>query len=249
MNISIKNYLKTKAIEGDIILYRDKTHKKKEMCQFLARHIETNKTICVCSVGAFGLYIAKAFPNHQVVICGHVSEEYKQQIEKLSNTMIVEKRGSAETKIYAEQNDYYYINQYNEPLIQNYYTQHFYDILLEVGQVDAFCDCGHSCATLAGIIENGANLEFILGVNRLEGNRINIHYLKNLTDKFVQETTYNFDIKQIQEEIESMYSDFGNVFEATHSISAAMSWLQKNPGKTVLVYVGDSPIFGEDATI
>jgi hypothetical protein len=250
MNISISDYLTTKGIQGNIILYRDICHKKKAMCEFLAQNIETSKKICVYSSGAFGLYVAKAFPKNQVVICCHqVSSEYKQQIDNLPNTEIVYTKGiELSVKEYAEQKGYFYLNQFGENLIKDFYKNHFAEILAEVGTVDTFADCGHSCATLEGAIESGANLQFVLGVNRAKGTRQNVHYLTNLTNRFVQETTHNFDTKQIQSDIETMYPSFGNTFEATRSISAAMSWLQKNPNKTVLVYVGDSPVFGQDVS-
>lgn len=247
---NIKDYLKTKAIEGDIILYRDKAHKKKAMCEFLAQRIKTDKTICVHSGGAFGLYIAKAFQNNQIIICGNPTAEYRQQIEKMPNAVVEGKVSTtAKVKTHAEALGFYFVDQFGEPLIKQYYKHHFANILKEVGSVDAFCDCGHSCATIAGAIESGANLEFILGIVKADGEREHVHYLAEYKDKFVQETTRNFNTKQIQTEIEEMYPDFGNIFEATRSISAAMSWLLKNPNKTVLVYVGDSPVYGEDATI
>ena len=257
MIISIKDYLTTKDISGNIILYRDNQHKKKELCEYIAKNVSTNKTICCSSGGAYGLYLAKAFPNNNIVICGSPSAEYKKQIDRLSNVTIkttIRETSPESTNIkdYAEQQGYYHISQYTDPLIEEYYKIHFADILkeLEGVNIDAFCDCGHSCATLSGFI--AADLvkwAFILGVVRPEGIRTWVHHLSDKTDKFVQETTRNFDTKQIQLDIEEMYPDFGNVFEATRSISAAMSWLLKNPGKTVLVYVGDSPVFGEDAII
>lgn len=248
--MSIKEYLATKGIQGNIILCRDKGHKKKAMCEYLAQNIETGKKICVYSSGAFGLYIAKVFSSNQVVICAKgFSTEYKKQIVQLQNATIIESiENNAKAKDYATANGFYFINQFGENLIKEFYKNHFAEILAEVGTVDAFCDCGHSCATLAGAIESGANLQFVLGVNMAEGTRSNVHYLTNLTNRFVQETTKNFDTKLLQEEIEKQYPSFGNIFEATRSISAAMSWLQKNPNKTVLVYVGDSPVFGADAS-
>lgn len=250
MNISIRDYLSTKGINGNIILYRDKCHKKKAMCEFLAQNIETSKKICVYSSGAFGLYVAKAFPTNQVVICCHqVSSEYQHQIDKLPNAEIVYTKSiKSSVKDYAEQKGYFYVNQFGENLIKEFYKNHFAEILAEVGTVDAFVDCGHSCATLAGAIESGANLQFVLGINRVDGERQNVHYLKDHKGKFTQETTLNFDTAVLQTEVEATYPSFGNSFEATRSISAAMSWLQKNPNKTVLVYVGDSPIFGQDVS-
>lgn len=251
MNISIKDYLATKGINGNIILYRDKQHKKKALCEYLAKNISTDKTICIYSGGAFGLYIAKAFPNNKVVICGsRITDEYKQQIVQMSNATIIEGLATAtnaKTKVYAEANGYFYINQFDNPFIKAYYKNHLVNIIAELQgtSINAFCDAGHSCGTMAGFIESGlTSWQFVLGVN-IDG-RTNVHYLTNLTDKFVQETTLNFDTAVLQAEIEAAYPSFGNIFEATRSISAAMSWLQKNPNKTVLVYVGDSPVFGED---
>lgn len=248
MNISIKNYLSTKGVKGDIILYRDSCHKKKAMCEYIAEQIKTVKNICVYSGGAFGLYMSKAFPQKSVFIFGKVTSEYKTQIERLPNATIFEGTNN-DAKQYASKNDCLFVDQFAEPLIREYYKKHFVEILAEVGTIDAFVDCGHSCATLAGAIESGANLQFVLGINRVGGERQNVHYLKDHKGKFTQETTRNFDTAVLQTEIEDAYPSFGNIFEATRSISAAMSWLQKNPNKTVLVYVGDSPVFGEDATL
>ena len=251
MNISIKDYLANKGIQGNIILYRDKWHKKKALCEYLAQNIETSKKICVMSSGAFGLYMAKLFPNNKVVICcNNLSAEYAKQIELLGNVEVARTKDMmASAKDYAERNGYLYVDQFGNSLVKTYYKQHFPKILSEVGLVDAFVDCGHSCATMAGAIESGEHLQFVLGVNNPEGERPNVWHLSSFKGKFEQETTRNFDTAQIRQEIESMYPSFGNIFEATRSISAAMSWLQKNPNKTVLVYVGDSPVFGEDASI
>lgn len=256
MIYNIKEYLQTKSIEGNIILYRDKAHKKKALCEYLAENITTDKPICFYSSGAFGLYMAKAFPNNQIVILGKPTTEYQQQIDKLPNVTINTSTRetspiSTNRKDFAEANGFYFVDHFGEPLIENYYKNHFANILEEAKgfQIDTFCDCGHSCATLSGAIASGTDLDFVLGVVGEAGSRIGLYYLDDKQDKFTQETTKNFDTKQIQTDIESMYPDFGNIYEATRSISAAMSWLQKNPGKTVLVYVGDSPVFGEDAEI
>ena len=251
---NLTDYLIAKGIDGNIILYRDKQHKKKALCEYLAKNITTDKTMCCYSTGAFGLYMAKAFPNNQIIILGKPSSEYQRQIDKLSNVSINSSiretsPESTNRKDFAEANSYYYVDHFGEPLIEEYYKNHFRNIIKEVGEVDAFCDCGHSCATLSGAIASGADLDFVLGVVGTAGLRIGLHYLSDKTDKFIQETVKNFDTEDIQIVLEAMYPDFGNIFEATRSISAAMSWLQKNPGKTVLVYVGDSPIFGEDAEI
>ena len=48
-----------------------------------------------------------------------------------------------------------------------------------------------------------------------------------------------FKTFKLCQEIESLHPEFGNIYEATRSISGAMTWLQNNPNKTVLVYVGD----------
>ena len=242
---NIKDYLLKIEIDGNIILYRDKQHKKKAMCEYLAQNIKTDKLICVQSGGAFGLYIAKAFPNNKIIIFGRPTIDYLQQINALDNAII----SSTDISELAKSENCYFVNQYDESLIEEYSKNHFSDIIKEVGNIDAFCDCSHSCATMAGAIASGMDCEFIMGVVGKAGQRTNFHYLNDRQDKFIQETTKNFDTKQIQADIEAMYPDFGNIFEATRSISAAMSWLQKNPGKTVLVYVGDSPVFGEDATI
>lgn len=238
-----------KIYNNKIVLYRDSRHKKAAMCEYIAKHLNVNDdVICVYSTGAFGLYMAKAFPNNKVVICGRiVTEEYKTQIRALPNTEIVcGINTNAEAQSYAEAHGYYYINQFDEPLIKEYYKTHFADILSELGDIhiDAFCDCGHSCATIAAAVERGDFSAYILGVNTLN-DRSNIHYLSD-KNGFVQEKTFNYDTAALRDNIESTYPSFGNVFEATRSISAAMSWLEKNPNKTVLVYVGDSPVFGQD---
>ena len=251
MIVSIKAFLSSKRISGDIILYRDTHHKKKSMCEYVANHlgIQAGIPVRVYSNGAFGLYIAMALPRNQVLVCGRaITSEYKNQIVQLANAKTIEEDDNTTVKNEIAKSNYFYLNQFDEPLIKEYYKKHFAEILAEVGTVDAFVDCGHSCATLAGAIESGANLQFVLGINRVDGERQNVHYLKDHKDKFTQETTRNFDTAVLQTEIEAAYPSFGNIYEATRSISAAMSWLQKNPNKTVLVYVGDSPVFGQDVS-
>lgn len=241
-----------KIYDDKIVLYRDDRHKKAAMCEYLGRNMSVgNNTLCLYSTGAFGLYMAKAFPNNSVVICGHsVTAEYKAQIQALPNAEIVcGINTNAEVQAYAMEKGYLFINQFNEPLIVDYYKSHFADIIAELGDthIDAFCDCGHSCATMAAALARGDFDDYILGVNT-QGDRWNLHYLAGKSG-FVQEKTFNYDTAALQTEIETAYPAFGNVFEATRSISAAMSWLDKNPGKTVLVYVGDSPELGMDTRI
>lgn len=248
MNITLKNYLADKGVQGKIILYRDKTHKKKALCEYLATKIVTDKTICVYSAGAFGLYMAKAFPNNKVVVCGKISAEYKKQLAEQSNAVMGNIALGQSVKDFAESNGFLFVDQFNNEYVKEYYKQHFGEILAEVGMVDAFCDCGHSCSTLAGAVESGAKIKFVLGYNG-EQPRQNLHHLNKHKDKIEQATTRNFDTATLQGEIEKEYPSFGNIFEATRSISSAMAWLQKNPNKTVLVYVGDSPSFGKDAEI
>ena len=242
-----------KIYDGKIVLYRDSRHKKAAMCEYLAEQmvVQNSETLCLYSTGAFGLYMAKAFPNNKVVICGHsVTAEYKAQIQALPNAEIVcGVNTNAEAQIYAAEHGYKFVNQFGEPLIVEYYKAHFADILAELGDthIDAFCDCGHSCATMAAALERGDFDAYVLGVNT-PGDRANLHYLAGKSG-FVQEKTFNHDTKALRAEIENEYQVFGNIFEATRSISAAISWLDKNPGKTVLVYVGDSPDFGKDTRI
>ena len=242
-----------KIYDGKIVLYRDSRHKKAAMCEYLAEQmvVQNSETLCLYSTGAFGLYMAKAFPNNKVIICGHsVTAEYKAQIQALPNAEIVcGVNTNAEAQKYAAEHGYRFINQFGEPLIVEYYKAHFADILAELGDthIDAFCDCGHSCATMSAALARGDFDAYILGVNT-PGDRANLHYLAGKSG-FVQEKTFNHDTAILQAEIETAYPAFGNVFEATRSISAAMSWLDKNSGKTVLVYVGDSPEFGKDTKI
>lgn len=237
MNVSIKDYLKMKGIEGDIILYRDNSHKKEKMCEYLAKNISTDKTIAFYSGGAFGLYMAKAFPNNTLKHCGKASSEYKEQIDQLDNIEIVPCLNNAAARTLAEQNDWFFIDQFNEPLIKEYYKQHFTDILAELNDkhIDAFVDCGHSCATIASFVESDlVDWAFVLGITNKNGRR-KYHYLDAHKEQVEQVWTGYFNTEEIQNENESL----GNIFEATRSISAAMQWLVMNPNKTVLVYVGD----------
>lgn len=138
------------------------------------------------------------------------------------------------------------IDQYKNQIIKDYYKYHFIDLVNETKdlKINAFCDCGHSCATLAGFIASNpenklVNWKFILGCV-LKVPRSFIYHLEPYKDKIIQYTTTKFDTYEIGDKIEERYPEFGNVFEATRSISAAMAYLVDNPGETVLVYVGDS---------
>lgn len=257
MFISIKSVVQSYGIDGDIILYRDKEHKKAAMCRYLATEIETDRPICVCTGGAFGLYISRAFHNNRVISCGFITDEYLKQIRKLGNAETSQEFLSLReesvkvltpaVKKWAESKNYYFIDQFSNELIPKYYKEHFADIAKELHDIsiDAFCDCGHSCATMAGYLDSGLSWKAILGVNTPTGERACWNHLLNRRREFITVTTLDFDTKEIQAKIESKCASFGNIFEATRSISAAMKWLQDNPGKTVLVYVGDSQVFGE----
>jgi len=256
MKISIKELLTRYGIDGDIVLYRDNTHKKQGLCNFLAQNISTDKPICFYSAGAFALYMAKAFYKNKIVVCGsNLTSEYKRQLAQFGDRIVFRpeiKENSATStniKIFAQSNGYFFVDQFSEPLIRQYYKQHLSQILpqIEDEKPDAFCDCGHSCGTMAGFIEAKPDWTFVLGV--ASDKREAFYHLSGKWSKFETCTTKGFDTARLQKEIEQYYPSFGNVYEATRSISAAMSWLLKNPKKKVLVYVGDSPVFGCDSQI
>jgi len=244
---SIKEVLTTYNIAGDILLYRDNDHRKKKLCEYIAEHVDFgNKDVCTSSDGAFGLYLARALPNKTVYTCfDTLSWDYGEEMKKVPNLVLMPKMPSQRShKKFAEDNDYFYINQYTDDVVKNYYKEYFSVMYKAVKafNINAFCDCGHSCATLAGFIESNiesrlVDWQFILSVNHDIKNLRHLEPYKN----FIRKETFNeFDTHEIGSNIETAYPQFGNVYEATRSISAAMKWLKENPNKTVLIYVGDS---------
>ena len=252
MVISIKNIIKNYGIEGDILLYRGENHRKKGLCDYLKNNLPVSgKTIITYSDGAFGLFLARALPDNQVIThYRHISPDYGELMEVQPNlTLVGEMDGLSGWKEYCKQNyigdNYLFINQFEDSIVTDYYNGYFSTVVdaLKSYPVDAFCDCGHSCQTLAGFIsrnrvDNLVDWFFILGVNLYP--RTNLWFLDKHLGYFVQYTTKDFDTLTIGKRIEAAFPAFGNVYEATRSITAAMSFLKDNPGKTVAVYVGDS---------
>lgn len=257
---SINNIIKNYDIEGEILLYRDENHRKKGMLQFLKDNFNIGKdqVICTYSDGAFGLWTARIFNDNQVITCFPIlSPDYGELMEATKNLILISGiKNLSNWKEYYEGKGYFIINQFEDNLVKDYYKNYFLTVVNAVKDyhIDAFCDCGHSCATIAGFIEADlVDWQFILGVNTL-GKREKVHHLMPLKDKVIQYTTKKFDTLKLGKEIEAAYPEFGNVYEATRSISAAMSYLKDNPGKTVLIYVGDSfekegTKFGQDTII
>ena len=253
MILSIQKILKLYGIEGDILLYRDENHRKEGLMKYLKSKLDIqDKTIVTWSVGAFGLLLARAFPENQVITYfNHISPDHDELMKAQPNLILKggykglnEWENICDQK-YSDKDKYIIINQYKNKLITEYYSNYFPIMVnaLKDCHIDAFCDCGHSCQTMTGFIaknkkENLVNWEFVLGVNHYP--RTNLWRLAEYEGSFIQYITRDFNTLIIGKEIEATYPEFGNVFEATRSITAAMSYLRDNPGKTVAVYIGDA---------
>lgn len=247
MILSIKGLIEKYGIAGDILLYREGSHRKKEMAKYLASKLSIpNETeIHTYSNGAFGLYLAKAFPDIKVnTYCGGASKDYLNEMVSTKNLRIISNMDYLSFKEMGFGG--IVIDQYTNKLVLEYYKLYFNKLVKLVSnyKIDAFCDCGHSCATLAGFVasnfEKGlVKWDFVLGCV-IKVPRTNIYHLEPYRDKILFYSTREFDTYKLEGEIERMWPEFGNVFEATRSISAAMAYLVENPGKTVLVWVGDS---------
>ncbi len=243
---SIRNIISEYGIDGDILLYRDENHRKKELCEYLVSKIDVhNKEVYTYSDGAFALYLARALPNNKVnTYCGIISHDYGEIMAKTLN-LTVNLNVSYPNFEKMEFNGVK-IDQFNSKLVFEYYKSYFHKMVDEFKRfnVNAFCDCGHSCATLAGFV--ASNLEnqfvdwkFILGCV-IKTPRTFIYHLEPYRNEIFQYLTTKFNTYEIGDKIEEKYPEFGNVFEATRSISAAMAYLQENQGETVAIYVGDS---------
>lgn len=258
MILSIKPILKQYGIDGDILLYRDKEHRKKKLCEYIAFKLKNeigSKTVCTTSDGAFGLYLARALPQNKVVTCCYIlSHDYGEVMLNTSNLKVQEGffvfSNPEYIKKFSNDNNYYFISQFNNDIILEYYYKYFDTIVNEVEQynIDAFCDCSHTGATITGFkkrdLEINTGWDFVVGVNREVGEYTN--YTKLYEKYFCQYTSVNYNTLKIGELIEKEYPEFGNVYETTRSISSSMEYLKHNPGKTVLVYVGDS--FNKEGT-
>ena len=261
---SIKSVISRYGIQGDILLYRDTFHRKKEMLEYVVDGLDTEgKEVCTISDGAFGLFLARALPNNVVHTCYNIiSPDYGEVMEQQSNLVLhsgLYRNGYNASNDYNEfvkrHPEYVYINQFEDSAVKDYYKNYFPKLVWAVNEykVDAFCDYSHSGATLAGFMENNeesllTNWKFILGSVDM---KFAIYadkpfefeprnYLSKFKDKLDIVSCNYYNTYDLGIEIETEYPEFGNVYEATRSISAAMKWLESNPNKTVLVYVGDS---------
>lgn len=249
---SIKNIVTALGYNGDIILYRDSFHKKKGLCEYLAKNVQPTDIIVTYSDGAFALYLARALPNNTIHTCYNgISPDYGELLEKQINLVLHPnyRRAVNYKNFLQEHPEYVEINQYTDEKCVEYYAQHFVEIYeqeLKNLHIDAFAEYGHSGATLAGVIKaNIVDWDFIMATldfNTLTSDKINYrNHMNSVKDKITHvEFCTKINTFLIGQEIERVYPEFGNVYEATRSIAAAFSYLEKNPGKTVLVYVGDS---------
>lgn len=251
---SIQSLLSQYGVTGDILLYSDTYHKKQGLCEYLATQYDTTgKEIVTFSDGAFGLYLARALPNNTVHTCYRIiSPDYGELMEAQSNLVLHPNmtRPVEYAEFIAQHPEYLEINQYTDPLCKEYYKLHFSSILSELGDthVDAFVDYGHSCATLAGFASSElVDWDFVyattdIGVELWGDNPRYRNQAKDLSDKLSAVFCVQLNTLELGRLIESTYPEFGNVYEATRSIAGAINYLHKNPGKTVLVYVGDNPV-------
>ena len=251
---SIQPILSQYNVTGDIILYRDSDHKKKGLCEYLANNIDTEgKEIVTFSDGAFALYLSRSLPYNTVHTCYRIiSPDYGELLEQQLNLVLHPNmtRPKEYVQFIEEHPEYVEINQYTNPLCKQYYKEHFQNILQELGDthIDAFIEYGHSCATLAGFADsNLVDWDFVyatvdIGVDLWRDNPRYRNQAKGMDDKLSAVFCVQLNTLELGRLIESTYPEFGNVYEATRSIAGAINYLQKNPGKTVLVYVGDNPV-------
>lgn len=252
MILELKDFLKKHYnIDGNIVLYRDPYHKKKGLCTYLAQQLKDeigDKEIVTNSVGAFAIYLAKAFPNNHVyTLCHAISLDHADLVNSIPNlSVIIVNKFSHKMKVADNQ---YFLAQMQEPLIVEYYSKHWEEIFDTLKknniQIDAVVDHGHSCGTLAGacktIQELNLPIKPVLGTFHYSLGRS--HIQPYITD-ILQYPTGNFDSFEVERKLTTDFPDFGNIFESSWSITAAMGYLQDNPGATVVVYVGDAIVRG-----
>lgn len=246
MILSLKDFLLTNYnINGDIILYRDEDHRKKKMCEYLAqvKGIPEGQDIHIYSDGAYALYMAKAFPNNKII--SHysvISPDYGDAMVQQENLELVSGFSRYEwNKLVDDNLDWFVIDQYTDTDITEYYKSYFSTIVEAVKDyhIDAFCEYSHTGQTLRGFIESElVDWKVILGQIQIINNEPRRNLIPYI-DKLDTVDVAKFKTFKLCQEIESLHPEFGNIYEATRSISGAMTWLQNNPNKTVLVYVGD----------
>lgn len=254
MILELKDFLKKHYnIDGNIVLYRDDDHRKKKMCEYVVRkmNIQPGQEVATYSDGAFALYLARALPQNTVhAYYVVISPDYGEVMEQQTNLVLHPHtmHSNGDYKNIVESQGYINVFQYDSEIVKQYYASHFPTIVTTTKDlnIDAFVECTHSGATLGGFLDANAqhNLvdwQFIVAslhdnINKITGNK----YLKPYKDQLTMSTVHTFDTYDLGCLIEQTYPNFGNIYEATRSISGAMNWLLNNPGKTVLVYVGDS---------
>lgn len=241
---SIKTLLQEYGIDGDIILYRDEDHRKKKMCEYLVSKMELEgKDVVTYSDGAFAYYLSLAMPSGTVNTYYYIiSPDYKEAMENQLNLVLNPGvRKSTWVEMTQEHTDWVVVDQFTNENVKEYYKNYFQTVVDAVKDytIDAFCDYSHSAMTMAGFIDSElVNWKFIAGILIVNSVilRPQLEQYKDILDVV---DVNHFDTDELGVKIEQMYPNFGNVYEATRSISGAMQWLVNNPGKTVLVYVGD----------
>ena len=252
MVVSIQNIVNDLGYRGNILLYRDGyNHKKKGLCEYLAKDIQVGQEIVTYSDGAFGLYLARALPKNIVhTFYNNISPDYGELMEAQKNLIRHPntKRLNEYKQFVETHQEYIEINQYTDKRCVEYYEQHFikiYEDELKYYTIDAFCEYGHSGATLAGAINAGFKWDFIMATLNINVDIGAIPTYRNHMSEVSSKINHvefctKIDTFELGQKIEKQYPQYGNVYEATRSIAGALSYLEKNPGKTILVYVGDS---------
>ena len=244
---TIPNTLAYFNISGSLILYRDNTHKKVGLANYLRQQLSIDKQVILTrSGGAFAMCLALAYPEKKVVDVYKISDTYRNLLSGLGNYQNI---GDQYQKYNAPINEtsskYIFLNQHLLDVAPSYYKQHFTNVIAPTitnHQIDCFVDCSHSGATLAGIYQiKKDQWSFILGVIQSEEQipTTKRHLLQHVQYQAI--TTTHFNTVLIEEKC-LLLDGVSDIFEATRSISAAFRWLQLNPGKTVLVYVGDGAV-------
>lgn len=182
MVIKITDLLQNYGLNGALVLYRSGQYRKFHLCDFLAYQITVSEgdVLGARTCGAFGLALAKKYPNNEVELIGKISPEYMRQLDALPNARIVTQFSDG----------IIYVDQHKNPLVLEHYANYFPTILAEVGNesIDAFCDCGHTCGTFAGLLASGLreNWAWFLGCPARITSRDSSFYIRNIAPELRQ---------------------------------------------------------------
>lgn len=242
---------------GNIVAYKNPQGKYAALAQFIINNCQSqgrlyNNKIAIASSGRFAVEIAKVCQQRGInflpLLGNYEDTNAFNQITAMGfNIDRTPSKEKASTIARIQQEGWYYFDQFNDPIVIEFYRQEAQRAVSELGRTpDIFIDFIGSGATMRGFHDvMQLSSKYAIANSSYKNNT------KYLQKPYIRDISYNFNPEVIEtnataaQELAQKYQNgqFGIMGNAARtfffSIQAAIQYLQNNPGKTVLLYWED----------